>query len=178
MAYYYLVSSLPRVTLGQKPVMSSRALAAACEGQLSEADLADLKRVISGRPGDVLNAAFRAYVALDTQLRDAVARLRGARMAVDSAPFERPFAGFDMTTERVAADAMAVSDPLSRELVLDRYRFKLLEELEVPAPFGAIAVLAYAQRLLLVERWSALSEERGRAFLRSLLDKCVAGVEL
>jgi len=177
-AYYYLVASLPWLTLGTEPPLTSADLVGACEGQLSDADMTDLGSIVAGRVADVTHPAFSTYVARDTQLRDALARLRGARVGVDAAPFERPFAGFDIAIERLAVEAMGITDPLGRELALDRYRFKLLEELALPSPFGAIAVLAYAQRLLLAERWWALTEEIGRVTLGEVLEHCTAGIAL
>jgi hypothetical protein len=176
LAYYYLVASLPRLILGERPPITSVELARMGDGQLSQPDLADLEHIVRGRPDEVAHPGFRAYVARETQLRDALARARAARVGAEAAAFERPFAGFDGEVERVAAEAMALSDPLERELMLDRFRFRILDGLALPSSFDAIVVLAYAAKLLLVERWYSFEEERGAALLHRLVDGSVAAV--
>ncbi len=176
MAYYYLIASLPRLSLGEAPPISSAELARMSDGQLSPADLTDVVHIVQGRPEEVVHSGFRSYVARETQLRNALARLRAARTGADAAAFERPFAGFDRDVERVAADAMALADPLERELMLDRVRFRMLEGLALPSSFDGVVILAYAAKLLLVERWHSFDEVRGEALLRRIVDERVAEV--
>jgi len=178
LAYYYLVASLPSLSLGDPPPMTSEELARMSDGQLSSADLADLLSIVEGRLDDVRHPGFRVHVARETQLRDALARLRAARAGVDGAPFERPFSGFDSEVERVASAAMALPDPLEREQMLDRFRFQMLEGLALPSSFDSIVVLAYAAKLLIVERWHSFDEERGAALLRQIVDERVAEVSV
>ena len=158
--------------------MTSAELARMCEGQLSESDLTDLVHIVEGRLDQVAHPGFRAYVARETQLRNTLLRVRAARAGVDSSAFERPFVGFDTEVETVAAEAMAMPDPLERELVLDRFRFRMLDGLAQPSPFDVIVVLAYAAKLLLAERWYSFNEERGSALLRRIVDERLAGAVL
>jgi hypothetical protein len=52
----------------------------------------------------------------------------------------------------------------------------MLDELALPAPFDAVVVLAFAAKLVLVERWHSFDDERGSAMLRRIVDERVAGV--
>lgn len=156
--------------------MTSAQFARMCEGQLSQSDLTDVVHIVEGRLEKVAHPGFRDYVARETQLRNALARVRAARSGVDPSAFERHFSGFDSDVERAAAEAMAMPDPLERELALDRFRFRMLEGLALPSSFEPIVILAYAARLLLVERWHSFDEERGSSMLRRIVDERVAGV--
>ena len=48
-----------------------------------------------------------------------------------------------------------------REQALDRCRWHVVEELALPDPFGLAAVLAFAIKLRIAERWAALNETVG-----------------
>ena len=49
-----------------------------------------------------------------------------------------------------------------RRKSLDRARWKIAEELQGPDPLDLKAVFAYAVKLAILSRWSALSAERGQ----------------
>lgn len=176
--YYYLVASLPHVSFDAPPPITPAELLRMGEGQLSSTDSSDLRSIVEGHQEEVDNPAFRGYVARDTQMRVALARLRAARAGADASEHQHPFAGFDRDVERVAAEAMTLPDPLQRELALDRYRFWMLEGLSLPSSFDSIVVLSYAARLLIVERRFTFDAARGTALLRRILDEAVMGVTL
>jgi hypothetical protein len=161
MNYYYLVASLPLLALGGEARTKEPAFRVLCREQLQTGDLAVLEDLLetgglfSGHP----------FVALwrqrETRLRNAIAHARASRRGVDPAPYLRPAEGFDTYTLRAVEDAFGRTTPLEREQVLDRFRWQTLEELAAPGWFGLEAVLAYALKLRLVERWSSLDPKTG-----------------
>jgi hypothetical protein len=159
--YAYLVASLPRLVLGEAPPLTTTELVRMSEGVLSGDDWAQLRALVSGRYDGIADGPTRRYLDAEIQLRNALTQARAARASVDSAPHLRPHAAVDARAQEAAARAMAVDDPLERELMLDRHRWALLEELAALPAYGVQAVLGYALRLGIVEKWWGLTDEQG-----------------
>lgn len=161
MSYHYLVASLPMLFFGDPNPFSSREFRSRCVGVLKTEHLAILEAVLLGQSvaGDTFAAA---WTARETQLRNAVARFRAARLGVDSQAFQRDHAGFDVGLAQSVTDALAQPSPLEREQALDRSRWHVAEELALNDPFGLGAVLAFAVKLRIAERWAGLTEAAGQ----------------
>jgi len=176
MNYYYFAASLPTLSLDERPPFSSERFRALCGSHLSRNDLQALDELTadggaaagadSPRPAHAYVAAWRNH---ETQVRNAVARARGARHKRDAAPFLREADGFDLSVERAVSDAFARPTPLAREQALDRFRWSRAGELAGYNPFGTAAILAYALQLRLSERWAAMSAEQGRQTAESIV---------
>ena len=163
MNYYYFAASLPALSPDAPPPFTAAAVLEACRQHLSAADAAEAARLLAG-PGEPGISPFgRAWHDRETLLRNAVARIRAARLKTDAAPHLRPAAGYDAAAERAAADAFARPTPSEREKALDRFRWRTLDELAAGGLFSSAAVLAYGLRLRIVERWASLDKARGRA---------------
>jgi hypothetical protein len=103
----------------------------------------------------------------EVSIRNAAVRVRAARRKLDPEPHLRPQQ--DWNLERSVSDAMAKTNPLEREHALDRIRWKQAEELGGYSPFSSNAILSYAVRLKIANRWAGMSEEKGSATLQSVL---------
>jgi len=136
MEYVYLVASLPVLELTAPPRISSESLLAAAAGVLRRDHWEDLRAVLDDRPWDVRSPELRPYLDAETQLRSAVARLRAARAGAAYEAAQHPHGGYDARCTEVAARAMELEDPRTRELLLDGLRWTLLDELAVGAAFG------------------------------------------
>ena len=158
--------------------MTSARFLAACEGPLRAEHLADVRAITMGRPEAARDPAAQWYVARETQLRSALARARAQRQGVDPQRHIRPFSGYDAQTDEVVAQAMNTPDPLERTLLLDRYRWHLLDQMVGPETFGLAAVVAYAFKLLLAERLQALNEAEGMASAERIVNGNLAGLDL
>jgi hypothetical protein len=172
--YVYLVASLPVLELTATPRITSDRLLAASEGVLLPGHREDLRAVLEDRPWDVRSSALRPYLDAETQLRDTLARLRAARAGRSYDTQAHPYAGFDARCAETARRAIELDDPRERELLLDRLRWTLLDELAVARPFGLPAVLAYAVRLRLAEKWAAMDDAAGLQFVAALADAALA----
>ncbi|MCX6364359.1 MAG: DUF2764 family protein [Actinobacteria bacterium] len=178
MDYVYLVVSLPHLDLAGVPPFSSTELLFSCGGVLRQDHWEDLRAIVEGRPRDVRAPEARRLVDAETQLRNALARIRAQRAGVEYAARSHPHAGFDARAEEVAARALAIEDPLERELMLDRHRLALLEEVAVQPAFGVQAVFAYALKLRLVEKWIALSDQAGLDVALQVVESNLVGSSL
>ena len=180
MEYVYLVASLPRLELATPPRLTSATLLASSAGVLRDDHWEDLRAVLEDRLEDVSAPELRPYRDAETQLRDSLARLRSARAGASYDPGAHPYGGHDGRCHEVAVQAMELADPLARELMLDRLRWALLDELVVPAPFGVQAVLAYGIKLRLAEKWSGQADAAavGLRIATSLADDALVGSAL
>ena len=158
--HWYLVSSLPSLRFGDKPPMGAEAFRAACAGWLADDELAVVDAALENREPPAGAAA--EWWNGEVQLRDAVVRVRAKSRGADASPFIKPHDGFSATIEKMVADAFARPDPMEQEMELDRTRWTLVEELCVMQPFGFAAVLAFAVKVRIAERWAAMDETTGQ----------------
>ena len=178
MEYVYLVASLPRLELSGAPPFASAELLFSCGGVLRQDHWKDLRALVEDRPLGVRAPEARRLVDAEARLRDALARIRAQRAGVEHAAGVHGQAGFDARAEDVAARAMAASDPLARELLLDHHRWALLDEAASQPAFGVQAVFAYALKLRLVEKWAALSDQAGLDVALQVVEGNLAGCAL
>ena len=158
---YYLVSSLPTLDLEEPSAGSPDDFLFHCQGALSPEEWCELSLIVEGRWGEGGSAFAEWWTQLDTQIRNQIVRHRAARLGVEARPALRMHSGYDVAVEEAVSDALARTNPLERELALDRCRWQALDERVQVEPFGFEAVLAYAIRLQLLERWRDLTPEKG-----------------
>jgi hypothetical protein len=159
--YPYLVSSLPTLALGEHPPLTAEAFYFQCTGALSKEDQEELRRVLDGRFAGCTGRFAVNWCSIDTQLRNKVAQVRASRRGVDVKSYIQQHPNYDVYIEQVVVDAFAKTNPLDRELVLDQARWYLLDQLALAEPFGLPAVLAFAVKLQIAERWMRINEGRG-----------------
>lgn len=169
--YLYLVSSLPALAPDAPPPYSPEEFRFHCQGVLSAEDLAELDAVLAGRSAEGHSSFCREWAAADTQIRNSVAKARGAALGVEAKPFLKSHSGYRVWLDKEVTDALAKSNPLACELALDAARWKVVEELAREEASGLPAVLAFAVKLRLAARWGAMKEEAGRARLDQLVEQ-------
>lgn len=169
MAYYYFVSSLPMLAFGEPPPLSRALFREACAEHLRSGDLAALDALEAGPDEPSRHPFLNAWRDGETQLRNAAARQRAARSQRDAAPFLREQRGFDLSIESAVGEAFSRGTPLERERALDRVRWLQADALAGPDPFSSRAVLAYALRLRIAERWAVVDRDKGRETVDGLV---------
>ncbi len=161
MKVYYLVASLPPVALGEPPPWTPEEFLFHCQGALDPDAWCELSLIVEGRAEEGASEFAAWWVSLDAQLRNIQARFRAGRLNIEARPYLRTHSGYDVAAGQAVTDAMTRTQPLERELALDRCRWNALEERILHDPFGLDVVMAYAVRLRLMERWARLSDEEG-----------------
>lgn len=170
-SYYYMVASLPTLFLDEEPPITTAEFLAACDRWLDMDDARDIHNLMDNHPERAKATCIHQWQARDTELRNTIVRLRAAKLHVDAESFLRSCRDLDIYTENAVAEAMSRPQPLERELGLDRLRWSLLDDLSRFDSFGLPAVMAYALKLKLVERWSVLTVEKGRSVIEEYLTK-------
>lgn len=171
MNYYYLAASLPSLSLDTPPPLSSLQLGALFAMHLNAADLKGLRELDGETTEPATHAFVNEWRQFECALRNALAAARAARRRIDPQPFVRGKPEFENDIERAISEAYGKENALERERALDRFRWKRIEALAGLNPFASRAVLAYALRLRLCERWSGLKEADGRAKAATLIRK-------
>lgn len=174
--YTYLGATLPTLVFGDPPPFPSAEFRRTCEGIMPPADLALLDAVLEGRPSDRPGFA-RDWHDRETQLRNAVARARAAHAGTDARSYLREHGGYDVSVAKAVTDAFSKPNPLEREMELDRCRWRLAEDLARFEPFGLAAVLSFAVRLRIAERWAALKDETGARRVEELVDSRIGSTK-
>ena len=167
MSYEYFASSLPALRFGAPPPMDPAALLDAARANLSAGDFAALEAATAGRDGPGFAGTWHA---IDSQLRNAVARARAARRpGTDAAKFLRPHAGWSGAVDQGVAAAFAETDPLKRHLAIEHLRWDLAGEAARTGidPFSAAAVAAYGVRLSILAGLAKIDPDAGLARLRA-----------
>ena len=169
--YQYLVSSLPALSLEMPPPFAPDEFRFKCQGVLSTADLAELNLLLAGKSAEGRTAFSKAWAGGDAQIRNTAAKARGAKLGVEAKPFLKSHPGYAVWLDKEVTDALAKASPLAREMGLDLARWKFVEDLARADASGLPAVLAFAVKLMLATRWSAMKEEAGRERLDQLVSQ-------
>lgn len=162
--FYYLVSSLPMLSHGEKPLISSEEFMASCSDILSDSQIHELgllSLVPEEEISDSANVATTAWNNWETCLRNALVALRSKGKGVDSEKFLRH--EFDFFSEIVngAQDAFQKSTPLEMENALDKLRWSRLDNMEVGHMFDFHFLCIYKLKLMLCEKQNLLDKSRG-----------------
>ena len=167
-AYYYLVSSLPMLRLGETPPLDSDEFLHGCAGHLSESGLSELTCVSLLPRENACCSVERSWRDWETCLRNTLVAERAGRTQGEAERWLRPerdvFPGDQVRIE----EALAGDDPLARERALDELRWEFLDGLCAGREFQFDVLVAYRVQLLLCEKWAAISEESGQSGLSTL----------
>jgi hypothetical protein len=173
--YTYLVASLPAITLGEAPPQTPEDFLFHAQGLLNETDRKELQCIIEGRTHECESAFGRRWHNVSTQIRNTVARIRAGRLNVDARGFMRAHSEYNMAVDHAVTDAMNKTQPLERTMALDRCRWQALDELVDGDGFGFAALLAFAVKLGMMQRWARLDDKTGmdrvETFITENVDK-------
>lgn len=170
MSYPYLVSTLPMLGIDKQPPMSLEAFVELCQEQLSNADFQELEALLSEDEQPTNNSFIKEWRAAETQLRNAVARARAAKLdGVDANKWLRTHSGFDVVLENGVISAFQERDPALRQKVLDQLLWDKATELAGYDEFSLKAIFAYAIQLKICNvRSSQTDSEKGATRLTAV----------
>ena len=167
MSYAYFAATLPALQFDRAPAMTEEEFRARCREQMPASHYAAVCALLGDGASDHPYAT--AWRDRETQLRNAVAKLRAAKLhGADPAPWLRAHGGFDVLVENGVAAAFQEADPMKRERALDLLRWNLAGELAGFDTLSAEAVFAYAVRLGILLRRAKADAAKGRERLLAL----------
>jgi hypothetical protein len=148
--------------------MPSQEFRAQCAEHLSAEDVAAVEAVWE-EDGGARHPALAAWGERDTEIRNAIARIRARHLQTDAARYLREHEDVDVSIEKAVTDAFNMGTPMDREHSIDELRWRIIDELTGVNEFDGAAIVAYALKLKLAERWAALNVERGQEQLERLM---------
>lgn len=161
MNYYYLGASLPELKMLEKPAISTEEFRLLASMHLKACDCSALADADSLFDRDPIHPFMKEWKTREMSLRNALVRVRAAAAKKDPQDHLRRPDEYSADSERVAAEAMSASSPLEKEQVLDRHRWKILDEMAAFNPFATEAILAYSLQLGIASRWGAMNHDAG-----------------
>lgn len=170
MSYPYLVSTLPMLGIDKQAPMTMDAFVELCREQLSNEDFKKLEALLSEDNQPINNTFIKELRAAETQLRNAIARARAAKLdGVEASKWLRSHDGFDVAIENGVASAFQEKNPALRQKVLDQILWDKAAELTGFDEFSLEAIFAYAIQLRICNiRNSQSDAEKGAARLAAV----------
>jgi hypothetical protein len=173
--YYYLVASLPHLSLRAAPPLTTGQFLRRCAAQVSPTHYRILAEVelFQARPAETGLALLDRWYDRECALRNALAVVRAQRLGVEAAAHLRHFR-HDHSLAEIARHLLALDSPLAADEELDRLRWRFLEELAFGHYFDLETLVVYRLKLRILERRARFDPTVGAA----LLDRMLAqGVE-
>lgn len=166
-AYYtYLISSLPSLVFGAEPPFLFAEFLKRCRPLIPEEDF----RLLQGA-SEARHPALEKWLEFDATLRNELVKIRAGRKKIDPAKYLRPCGLTDPSIAHIALNAYRNPSLLEGEEMLDQARWRYLEELCAGHYFDLDLLIAYAQKLLIMERRQRISSADSQALLEKLLAK-------
>lgn len=169
----YFISSLPALAPGRIPQIGMDDFQSAARGWITGDEYAVLDVVVSGEIKPGMHPFVDAWIGRETAFRNAIARHRAALLKVDPSEHLRKQEILDLSMDKAVIDAYLRSSPDEREIELDRYRWKMLDDISGFNPFQMSGLLAYAMKLRMGWRWARMQDARGREKLDVLIEATV-----
>jgi hypothetical protein len=159
--YYYLVATLPFLSLGVQPSMTTEQFLGECEKWLSPADMTAIAAAshmgmdVAPAGGTVLGEWLR----FDGDLRRELAKARTARKGGE----ERKIAA-------VAKRIMESETPLLMEMEMEKIRWEFLEDAAKNHFFDINRLVLYFLQLQILERIAGFDKDKGDNFFYKLCE--------
>lgn len=178
MAYYYLVSQLPNISLTETktalPLSSDDFKELACRfiSENEKQIVLSLSLVPPKESKSTDSVFLDNWYENERNLRFALAQIRAQKMKKDSVPLP---AGIVADIISVARTAVGMDSPLTAEQFLYEYRLRMLDDLRPMDSFSIDAVYAYGLKLMLVERMRKFEVENGKISYHKIYDTILDG---
>ena len=143
-----------------------------CEEHLSARGYKVMQELMASTTDATGGSGFaKAWREKETQLRNAIVKIRASRQQKDAEPFIKETHTTETAASKAADEAFLKKSPLDRELALDHFRWQQIEELAGLDPFNTKAVLAYGLKFKLATRWGDMGREQGEKIADELMNK-------
>jgi len=168
--YPYLISSLPMLHFGMHPPLSSERLLEICRGLITENDyqiLSNLPLAQEKSPEEAEQSTIKEWLRFDTTLRNELVKLRATRKHIDASQYLRHDGYAESELAHIALAAVRNPSITEGEKSLDKERWKTLDELSFGHFFDLDALIIYAYKLRLLERWDKIGTADKESFFNT-----------
>lgn len=170
--YYYVIASLPYLSLNEKLPISKDDFLAICKKYLKKIDFSIIASVNlfdvekHKAPLDII----RRFFSWERGVRNALVKLRAERLGLDSDDFIRGDIS-DHLTGHFAEEAFNAASPLMAENILNKARWNYLDELEFGHYFDIEILVVFFIKLQILERMSSFDADEGRERLNAIVSQ-------
>lgn len=168
--YVYLISSLPMLHFGIKPPFTFTRFLEACQDKIPESDADIIKSLTGGYASELSCPALKRWRNFDTALRNELVKIRASRKHVDYLKYIRGDEYIEPYIAHIAMSAHRTHSILEAERLLDRERWLILDELAAGHYFDLDFLIAYALKLLILERWERINSADKPRLLEEVLN--------
>lgn len=167
--YYYLVASLPTLYLDSPLIISYEQFLSLSKEQLSSNDFLSLTEATLSFDVEQkhANPCLNAWARFNRNLRNEIARYRATRGGKDPLDYIRGEKSFEPRIMEVVQEAARAENPLMGEKILDRFRWRYLDELILGHYFDLDALMVYALKLQILERYTMIQSGKGKEIFES-----------
>lgn len=141
---------------GMRPPLSSEKFLRLCEEFIPEADVEAVKAVSLAEYSAMPVAGLARWRSFDTALRNELAKIRASRKHIDAHRYLREDGYADPYIAHAAMAAHRTASVIEAEKALDQERWRALDEIALGHYFDIDALIAYAYKLKILERWEAI----------------------
>ena len=168
--YYYVISSLPSLSLKEELPIRKNNFLSVCKENLKTTDF-EMLRSIDLFEADQDKAPLdivRHFFSWEREVRNALVKLRAERLGLDSVDFIRGGMS-DHLTGHIAEEAFNADSPLMAENILNKARWKYLDELEFGHYFDIEILVIFFIKLQILERVSLFDAVQGQEKLNAVV---------
>ncbi|MEA1927875.1 MAG: DUF2764 family protein [Candidatus Auribacterota bacterium] len=169
--YYYFAATLPMLTFGTRPPMSSEDFLEKCDEYLSRGDREVISNALLMPPDTITkkNTVLNRWIAFENASRNELVNFRAKKLGRDPGEY---FRGEYVPNPYIAAlvvSAAQADNPLLVERRIDLARWEKLDEIELQHYFDLQFLIVYYLKLQILNKWDSIRAEKGRAVLDELL---------
>ncbi len=173
--YYFLCASLPDLMFGKQSRLSVAAFDELCRGQVGEADFTRLTGTgleVGSDPAESQGKprVYAEMIRFEQYLRTRIAQRRAGREEDRAASLPDPVEYFS-EVDIALAQAAAAADPAERERVIDRLRWRRLDDLEAGHEFDFDRLCVYRLRLAILDKYRDRRAEPGRENFNAAVER-------
>lgn len=144
-----------------------------CGDLIPDRDFSSLKRVsMNGEYIDdaYRNATLRKWKEFDVAVRNEFVPIRARHRKEDPLKYLHEDGFVDPSISHIAINASRAHTPLEAERLIDRERWRFLDELAIGHYFDFDFLVTYAYKLLILLRWDNIMRADKEALVREMLE--------
>ncbi|MHC4270067.1 MAG: DUF2764 family protein [Planctomycetota bacterium] len=170
--YYYVITSLPYLSLSEELPIRKDDFLANCKNYLKRIDFDILESVslFDAEENEVPLGVIRRFFRWERGIRNALVRLRAKSLGLEPDEFIRGEI-VDHSQALLAEEAFNANSPLMAEEILNKARWRCLDELEFGHYFDIERLVVFFIKLQILERISSFDAEEGRERLNAIVSQ-------
>lgn len=176
--YYYVTTSLPSLSLSEELPIRKDDFLANCEKYLKKTDFNILESVslFDVEKDEAPLDTVKHFFGWERGIRNALVRLRAEGLGLEPDEFVRGEI-VDHSQTLLAEEAYNADSPLVAEGILNKARWRYLDELEFGHYFDIERLVIFFIKLQILERISSFDAEEGRESLNAVVSQDAADTD-